>query len=194
MPRLHSVLVAAALSAGVAGSHAQHGGAPVAPPEATQFDFLVGQWDIEATPKVNGLVAMIHGTPRLLGTWKAWRAFDGFGVDDEVRLVDGGGNPVNLSRALRVYDAKAHRWSIESLDVYGARFGAATALWQGGEMHVTGSGAMPDGKAYQSRTRFYDIVADHFTMRQDRSYDDGATWDEGAITISARRVAAKAPR
>ena len=143
---------------------------------------------------MSGLVAVIHGTPHLLGTWKAWRAFDGFGVDDEIRIVDGGGNPINLSRALRVYDAKAHRWSIESLDVYGARFSAATAQWQGGEMRVSGSGSMPDGKAYQSRTRFYEIAADHFTMRQDRSYDNGATWDEGTLTISARRVAAKAQR
>ena len=194
MTRLRPFLAAAALLAGVANGHAQQGGAPVAPPEVAQFDFLIGQWDIEANPKVSGLVAMIHGTPHLLGTWKAWRAFDGFGVDDEVRIVDGGGNPVNLSRTLRVYDAKARRWAIESLDVYGARFSAATGSWQGGEMRVSSSGSMPDGKAYQSRTRYYEISADHFTLRQDRSYDNGATWDEGTLTINARRVAAKAQR
>ena len=185
--------VAAALLAGVGSSHAQ-GGAPVAPTEVAQFDFLIGQWDIEVSPKVNSLVAMIHGTPHLAGSWKAWRAFDGFGVDDEVRVVDGGGNPINLSRALRVYDAKAHRWVVETLDVYSARFGAATAQWQGGEMQVTGNGVMPDGKAYLSRSRFYEIAPDHFKMRQDRSYDNGATWEEGAIAITAKRVAAKAQR
>jgi hypothetical protein len=194
MCRLRPLVAAIALFAGAASTQAQHGGAPVAPAEVAQFDFLVGQWDIEATPKVNGLVAMIHGTPHLLGSWKAWRAFDGFGVDDELRLVDGGGNPVALGRALRVFDPKAHRWSIESLDVYGARFSAATATWQGGEMHVSGSGTSVDGKAYLSRTRFCEITADRFTMRQDRSYDNGATWDEGAVTIRARRVAAKAQR
>lgn len=194
MTRFRPLVAAFALLACTAGSHAQHGGAPVAPAEVAQFDFLIGQWDIEATPKVSGLVAMIHGTPHLLGSWKAWRAFDGFGVDDELRLVDGGGNPVALGRALRVFDAKARRWSIESLDVYGARFSAATASWQGGEMHVSGSGTTSDGKAYQSRTRFCEITADRFTMRQDRSYDNGTTWDEGAITIAARRVAAKAQR
>ena len=194
MTRLQRTLVTVVLLAGLGSSHAQQGAGSVAPPEVAQFDFLIGQWDIEVTPKVSGLVAMIHGSPHLLGSWKAWRAFDGFGVDDEVRVVDGGGNPVNLSRALRVYDAKAHRWAVETLDVYGARFSAATAQWQGGEMHVTGSGSMPDGKAYVSRTRFYEIAPDHFKMRQDRSYDNGANWDEGAITISAKRVAAKAQR
>ena len=193
MPRFLLALVTTALLAGLGASHAQ-GTASVAPPEAAQFDFLVGQWDIEVTPKVNGLVAMIHGTPHLLGSWKAWRAFDGFGVDDELRIVDGGGNPVNLGHALRVYDPKAHRWAIESLDVYGARFAAATAQWQGGEMLVNGAGAMPDGKAYLSRTRFYEIAPDRFKMRQDRSYDNGASWDEGTLAINARRVAAKAQR
>ena len=194
MTRLRRFLVALALLAGVADGHAQQAAPPAAPSEVAQFDFLIGQWDIEATPKVGGLGAMIHGTPHLLGTWKAWRAFDGFGVDDELRVVDGGGNPMSLSRSLRVYDAKARRWAIESLEVYGARFSAATASWQGGEMRVSSSGSMPDGKAYQSRTRFYEISADHFTVRQDRSYDNGSTWDEGALTIKARRVAAKAQR
>ena len=193
MTRFHLTFVAAALLAGLGTSHAQSG-APAAPPEVAQFDFLIGQWDIEASPKVSGLVAMIHGTPRLLGSWKAWRALDGFGVDDEVRVVDGGGNPMSLSRALRVYDPKAHRWAIESLDVYAARFSAATAQWQGGEMHVSGTGSTPDGKAYLSRTRFFEIGPDHFKMRQDRSYDNGASWDEGAVTVSAKRVAAKAQR
>ena len=193
MTRFHLTFVAAALLAGLGTSHAQSG-APAAPPEVAQFDFLIGQWDIEASPKVSGLVAMIHGTPHLLGSWKAWRALDGFGVDDEVRVVDGGGNPMSLSRALRVYDPKAHHWAIESLDVYAARFSAATAQWQGGEMHVSGTGSTPDGKAYLSRTRFFEIGPDHFKMRQDRSYDNGASWDEGAVTVSARRVAAKAQR
>jgi hypothetical protein len=194
MTRFHLALITVALLAAPGSSHAQSGSAPVAPTEAAQFDFLVGQWDIEVTPKVNGLAAMIHGTPHLLGSWKAWRAFDGFGVDDEVRVVDGGGNPVTLSRALRVYDAKAHRWAVETLDVYAARFSAATAQWQGGEMRGSSSGSMPDGKAFLSRTRFYEISPDHFKMSQDRSYDNGASWDEGAITISAKRVAAKAQR
>ncbi len=193
MNRFPHVLVTLALLAGLGASHAQ-GASSVAPPEAAQFDFMIGQWDIEVTPKVSGLVAMIHGTPRLLGSWKAWRAFDGFGVDDEVRVVDGGGNPVNLGHALRVYDPKAHRWAVETLDVYSARFAAATAQWQGGEMLVNGTGTMPDGKAYLSRARFYEIAPDHFKLRQDRSYDNGASWEEGALTISARRVAAKAQR
>jgi len=194
MTRYPLALVAVALLAGSVGARAQHAVATVAAPEATQFDFLVGQWDLEVTPKINGLVAMIHGTPHFVGSWKAWRAFDGFGVDDELRVVDASGNPVNLSHTLRVYDAKTRRWALETLDVYGARFVAGTAQWQGGEMHVTGGGSTPDGKAYLSRTTFSEIGPDHFKLRQDRSYDNGASWDEGVTTISAKRMAARATR
>lgn len=179
-----------------AQSHSGGGGAPaLAPPrEATQFDFLIGQWELDVTPKVSGLAAAIHGAPRLVGTWKGWRAFDGFGVEDELRIVDGSGNPVSLSHSLRLYDGKARRWTIAVADVYRGRIGTASAQWQDGEMRSTSSGTSPDGKPTQSRSRFFEIGADRFRMRQDRSSDDGASWDEGVLTIVAKRSAAKAAR
>ena len=165
-----------------------------APPEAKQFDFLVGQWEVDVKPKVGGLAAMIHGAPTLAGSWKAWRAFDGFGVDDELRIVDGNGNPRSLSHNLRVYDSTAKRWTITGLDVYRARGSNATAQWRDGEMHVEGRGTDAEGKPYVTRTRFHDITADSFRMQQDRSTDDGESWDEAVLVIEARRVAATAPR
>jgi hypothetical protein len=180
-------------------ANAQHGGSvalpAVTPPtESAQFDFLIGQWDIELSPKVSGLVAMIHGAPRLLGTWKAWRAFDGFGIDDELRVVDGSGNPVTLSHTMRIYDKNAGHWIISGLDVYRARFSSATAQWQDGEMRIMGNGSNSEGKAYSSRTRFYEITPDSFRMQQDRSFDSEQSWEEAAISISAKRAAAKAAR
>ena len=177
-------------------SHSQQVVLPsvAAPKEAAQFYFMVGQWEIDLTPKVSGLAAMVHGAPRLTGTWKAWRAFDGFGIDDELRVVDASGNPVALSHAMRVYDAKARRWSVQSLDVYRAGFAQSSGQWQDGEMRTNGSGNTPEGKPSLTRTRYYDISPERFRMRQDRSTDNGATWEEGVIAIEARRVAAKAPR
>ena len=162
--------------------------------EAAQFDFLLGQWEIELAPKISSLAKLVHGQPRLSGSWKAWRAFDGLGIDDELRVVDASGNPATLSHAQRIYDAKTKRWLISSLDVYRTHFSSATAQWQDGEMRVEGSGASPDGKPMLTRTRFYEIGADGFKMRQDRSLDNGASWDEGVLTIVAKRVAAKAAR
>ena len=174
---------------------AQH--APTAPAAATvpaqakQFDFLLGQWELEVHPKVSGLVAMIHGTPRLVGTWKAWRAVDGLGIEDEMRIVDASGNPISLNRAQRVYAAAEGLWKISGHDVTRGRSSEAKGKWQDGEMHVDGQVTDADGKTL-TRTRYYGITADGFHMQQDRSTDNGQTWEERSLTIDAKRVAATA--
>lgn len=189
---VHS-LIALLLSAHALFAHGQPGGVS-APREAAQFDFLIGQWEIELAPKVNGLAAMVHGTPKLQGTWKAWRAFDGFGIEDELRVIDGSGNPATLAHAQRIFDAKTKRWLISSLDVYRVRFSSASAQWQDGEMRASGSGNGNDGKAFISRSRFFEITPERFRMTQDRSFDEGRSWEEGVLTIAAKRVATKAAR
>ncbi|KQV46827.1 hypothetical protein ASC95_25205 [Pelomonas sp. Root1217] len=191
------VLSLALTFAGIA--HAQHGGAApggaaAVPAEAAQFDFLIGQWELEVAPKVSGLAAMIHGAPKLVGSWKAWKSFDGYGVDDELRIVDASGNPMSLNHSLRVFDAKARRWLVSGLDVYRARFGSSNGQWQGGEMMLEGSGQNAEGKPVLTRTRFTEITPDRFKMRQDRSLDNGANWEEGTLTIVAKRVSRKATR
>lgn len=160
--------------------------------DSGQFDFLLGQWELELTPKINGLAAMIHGAPHLVGSWKAWPAFDGRGIEDELRVTDGSGNPILLSHAMRIVDPEHRRWAISVLDVYRASFSSAVAIRQGEDMFVGGSGINGEGRAYRSRSRFHAITADSFEMQQDRSYDGGASWEEAAITIVAKRVAATA--
>jgi hypothetical protein len=192
-------LAAAVLLAFPATANAQHGHGspppvPTAPREATQFDFLVGQWEVIAKPHVSGLAARIHGSPKLPGVWKAWRGLDGWGIEDQLRLTDSSGNPRLLSLTLRVWDASAQCWSQSALDVYWSKFTTSTAVWRDGEMHVTGGGTDTEGRAFRSRTRFHDIEADSFRMQQDRSYDDGRTWEEEFLVIEAKRVAAVAPR
>lgn len=184
------------LPAAAAAQHGDGAATPsrAAPREAGQFDFLVGQWELTVRPKATGLAARLHGAPRLLGTWRAWRAFDGWGVEDELRIVDGSGNPMALTHTLRVFEATGRRWVQTGLDVYRGRFTSAAASWNGREMVVTSRGTDPEGRAYVSRSRFHDITAASFRMQQDRSLDDGRTWDEAVLRIDARRVADTARR
>ena len=165
-----------------------------APKEATQFDFLVGQWELVVKPKVNTLAAKIHGAPKFLGTWKAWRAFDGWGIEDELRIMDGSGNPKSLSHAMRVYDPTAQQWHQTLLDVYRTRFTASNAEWKDNQMTLTASGTSAEGKPELLRTRFFAISPNAFKYSSDRSVDNGAHWDEGVLQIDAKRVAATAPR
>lgn len=195
---IRSTVLLLALLVAAAPAAAQHGhAAPVsytAPAEASQFQFLVGQWELVAAPYVPGLAARIHGTPKFPGTWKVWRVLDGWGIEDEIRLTDESGNPRALSHCVRIYDAQTRRWKLSSVDAYRASFHISTAEWRDGEMHGNGEGTDAEARAYVSRTRFYAITPTSFRFQQDRSYDDGKTWTEGFLKIEAKRVAATAPR
>jgi hypothetical protein len=162
------------------------------PAEAKQFDFLLGQWQLEVRPKVSGLAAIIHGAPRLVGTWKAERSPDGLGIEDEMRIFDASGNPMSLNRAHRVYSGAEGLWKISGQDVTRSRNSESTAKWLGAEMQVDGHSADADGKPTIIRTRYFDISANSFRMRQDRSSDNGQTWDEATLSVDAKRVAATA--
>ncbi len=159
---------------------------------ANDFDFLLGSWQIELTPKVSSLAVLIHGQPKLRGSWKAWRGLDGRGVIDELRVVDGSGNPKSYSHSLRLYDPDTRQWLISTLDVYRARLSQLSAETVAGSMQIAGSGTAHDGSEYLSRNRFSEISGDHFRMQQDRSYDGGASWEEAVLVIEADRIGADA--
>lgn len=190
------VVVASLLVAGSA--HAWHGGsqqAPsrTAPPEAAQFNFLVGQWGLVVKPAASGLAQKVHGTPKLMGTWKAWRDFDGWGVEDELRITDASGNPLSLSHAMRYYDATVNKWRSVGLDVYRSVVSNSIAEMRGSVMVSNSSGRDAAGKAYLSRSRYADITGDSFIFVQERSTDNGKTWNDN-LTIEAKRTASLAPR
>lgn len=180
-------------------AEAQHGGGPAgpaaaAPAEARQHDFLVGQWDLAVKVPATSLATRIHGMPKLVGTWKAWRAFDGYGIQDELRITDASGNPMNLTHSLRYYDRTTRQWTITALDAYRGKVVTFTATWADGRMSQQSKGVDQEGKAFLSRAQFTDITPSAFTFRQDRSYDEGKSWKEGALVIEAKRIAATAPR
>lgn len=196
--RLMYLLAAAAtLAAPVAAQHTGDSPArpsPTAPKEAAQFAFLIGQWDLVVTPKVNSLAAKIHGSPKFLGTWKAWRIVDGFGVEDELRIVDRSGNPSSLTHALRVYSASGAKWLITGVDAYRGTQSSSSGTFVGGEMVINGQSTDAEGKPTLTRTRYFAITPTTFKYQQDRSSDNGRTWDEAVLKIEAKRTAAVAAR
>jgi hypothetical protein len=197
MPRI--AVLAAALLSWSTPSLAQHAGsasgtsALTPPAEAAQFDFLIGQWNLVARPAATTLATRIHGVPKLVGSWKAWRAFDGWGIEDELRLTDESGNPRTLSHSLRVADATTRTWKTTSLDAYRTSFSSSVAEWKGGEMHTSATGTDAEGRAFMNRSRYVDIKPSSFRFVNERSTDAGKTWTE-TLRIDAKRVAAAATR
>ncbi|WP_313919593.1 hypothetical protein [Tahibacter sp.] len=164
--------------------------APGPDPAANGFDFLLGAWRLDVHVKVSGLAALIHGAPKLSGTLTVRRKPDG--MEDELVVVDASGNPRSTSRSRRVYDATGARWNITSTDAYDARQGSAQGRQEAGEMHVDGSYTRGSDTTL-TRSRYFAIKAESFRFTQDRSYDNGATWDEGVFAYDATRTAAVAP-
>ena len=189
--------VVLALLAAPAGVEAQHGGGarPVRTPprEATQFNFLVGQWELVVKPAAASLGQRIHGVPKLVGTWKGWKALDGFGIEDELRITDNSGNPMTLAHAVRYYDGVAKQWKTSTVDVYRGVITLATGQMRGDEMNVASQGKDAEGKPYLSRARYTDITPASFRFLQERSTDNGKSWKEN-LTIEAKKVSASASR
>jgi hypothetical protein len=193
--RFPSILLALAFTPTILA--AQHGGATPsvapAPAEAKQFDFLVGRWELAVTPKISALGARIHGVPKMAGTWTGWRGLDGWGIEDDLRITDAAGNPRSLSHTVRLYDSKAHKWALSNMDVYRATFTSSSGEMTGGTITVSSRGTDAEGKPFLSRGHFTSITPAAFHFTQERSYDQGKTW-ETYLTIKATRVAAAAPR
>ena len=156
--------------------------------EAHQFDFLVGQWELSGAIKVSGLVALIHGQPKLAGSWKAWRKADGSGIEDDMKLTDASGNPTTSVHFRRTFSSGENCWKITGNDANRGILEPATGRWQGDQMLVMGSGTSHEGKRYQTRTHYLAITPASFRMVQDRSFDDGKTWDDAVVTLNARRT------
>src|SRR5262245_59666170 len=68
---------------------------PAPPPESSQFDFLLGAWDIDVTLNNPNL------PPKARGRWTAQKSADGFMVTDEYRILDDQGRTVYLGETYR---------------------------------------------------------------------------------------------
>ena len=196
--RVRSLVCCVLLAASPVVGWAQHGGAQTPdtkpPREAAQFAFLIGQWELTVKPKATTLATRIHGVPTMHGTWKAWRAFEGWGIEDELRIVDAAGNPRVMTHFSRVYDPAARRWNVAALDVYRATFTLSSSIWNGTSMQSTTPGTDADGRAYLTRTTIRDVTPTSFRYQQDRSTDGGKSWVERFLVIEAKRTASVAPR
>jgi len=73
-------------------------------PEASQFDFLIGAWDIVSEPNLPGV------PERVRGRWTARKSADGYMVVDEYRVFDDDGATVYLGETYRVFNPSAKRW------------------------------------------------------------------------------------
>lgn len=166
---------------------------PEAPPELSQFAFIIGTWRCES--RIKGVEGSYTTRP---ATWVGRYILDGYVIADEFRQRDDDGRLLQLGRNYRSYDAERGAWVMKWLDAL-----ASTWLDLGpehlGGVRMDGSSIIfkhrvppgPAGEPFPPETvfriSFTDISHEHFTWRAEVSTDGEASWEEVQV-IEAYRV------
>ena len=159
---------------------------PRAPIETARFAFLLGKWKNEVR-WMNDTEKRTYG-PAIEGIWEAEFGWDGFAINDIWRRegLPGSGGP-----AWRYVDRRSGRWVM----IYIPIGQPGNQIWiMDGEIETNGEvigrfeGTDPRGRAFVQKVFFYDIEANSFLWRADRSYDGGETWIEGVAVATNTRI------
>ena len=168
-------------------SVAQQGPTPkTPPPEASQFDFLVGEWTVDVASK------SANAPPRYRGVRQARKTLNGLGIVNEYAVGDDANQVVYSGTTLRAFDTKTGTWTMRYIDQFGGQTGRWSELVgtkDGQEIHVEQRGRSADGRTTILKIRYFDIQPNHFTWTADYSSDGGATWERDYLRIEATRRA-----
>jgi hypothetical protein len=165
MKRVHYVL---AVTAGLIMSGAAAQGLPPAP-EARQFDFWIGDWDVHVRQRV----------ARDKDEWQEGEATNKITSSFSGRVIeehfDGARLPQpNVGMSVSVYNPHLHQWQQTWVDDQGNYLDFVGAFADG--KMVLNHVAQRQGKKILFRMVFEDIARDSLTWKWERSRDDGKTW------------------
>ena len=154
------------------------------PEEASQFDFLLGEWQARTTRyRPDG--SEIGGYP---GTWRARHLHDGRMILDEftARLEDG--SEISYMATLRTFSPATRRWEMTFLIAHQPQLITSfSGSFEDGEMKLEGSGRTLAGQPVLARVRFFEITPTSFQWETRVSLDRGATWYRDSA-IAAHRA------
>ena len=158
---------------------------PKAPPELSQFAFIIGEWRCDVRVKGED------------GTWQTYQAtwvgryiLDGYVIADEYRMANQAGELLVHGMNFRSYSVEKKTWIMRWLD--GTR-----SFWvELGPEELGGVRVNPETITFNlidrfapdaiSRVTFANMSADRFTWREEKSLDKGRTWTE-LVAIEAHR-------
>lgn len=148
-----------------------------------QFDFLIGDWTVQATRFGPDGQAVAH----YAAIWHARWLNDGRMLMDDFQALAPDGRPISSFVTLRTYCAASRRWEMAGLAAMQA---AAPMEWHGvwsdGEMLIQASGADPSGRTVHTRIRFSDITPQRFVWTSESRLDGGQPWARTAALVAQR--------
>ena len=134
---------------------------PCSSPEAGQFDFWVGEWNLSWTSK-EGKAAS--------GTNRVSRILDGCVIKEEFCDKEGGFSGMSLT----TFVPGANPWKQTWVDNNGSYLDF-TGEFKNNRM-ILGRKARRDGKEFLQRMQWYNIASNSFDWNWERSDDNGTTW------------------
>ena len=159
---------------------------PQAPPELSQFAFIIGEWRCDVRVKGDD------------GTWQTYAArwigryiLDGYAIADEYRMTGEAGEVIVHGINFRSYSVEKNTWVMRWLD--GTR-----AFWVELGPEALG-GVRVDSETITfnlfdafapdaiCRVTFSNMSANHFMWSEEKSLDQGRTWTE-FVVIEAHRT------
>lgn len=150
---------------------------PNAPAALGQFDFVIGDWDATITWQAQGGEPLTYNAK-----WHNHWVIDGQVVMQEWR------GPFITGAELRAFNAEAGTWSGQNIYPGSPEpWHKTTAEFKDNKMVVTIHDVKDQRGTFLNRETYFDISPDSFQMKSERSYDDGATWEEGAYRMICRR-------
>jgi hypothetical protein len=142
---------------------------PCNSPEARQFDFWLGEWDLTwPTDQVGGE----SGNPGT-GTNRIERLFGDCVIEENFATSDGS----FLGRSHSVYDPRFGVWRQTWVDSSGGYI-SLSGEFDGDTMTLTTQPIVSDGETRVNRMIFADMSEDSLEWVWQVSRDDGATWND----------------
>jgi hypothetical protein len=149
---------------------------PAAPEGTSQYDFLIGDWEVDVTLRRNGQSPLEYRAK-----WHNHWIADGYMVMQEWR------GPYSTGVELRSYDPAEDLWHGRNIYVPSpGTWYENTARLTGSDMIVTTVRTTADGEESITREIYFDISNAGFRIRSEVSLDGGVTWSAGRYSAIAR--------
>lgn len=145
---------------------------PNAPDPLKKLGFCIGKWEVRPQ-------AADESVPPN-GRMHAYWTLDGFALNADYRGLNRNGDVVFRGTSFRTYDASKKMYCMKWMVAGSNDHTRITGDFKNGDLVTTGKGEDRRG-SFIERYRFYDIKADQFKFKMERSYDEGQTWQTHAL-------------
>lgn len=176
-----TVIFAVAGAAIFTAAKAGDGSEAIAP--AAQYDFLLGDWTVEAATMLPDQT-LLQGS----GVMNVYPVHDGKTLQADMR-VKFDNDTGFIGSTMRTYDYGNANWAVSWVPA-GAQAGAgAVAVWRDNRMVETWPQAEDQRGKYQDTLTLFDITENRFVVSMDRQYIDGPMVEGVWRYIATRRDA-----